>query len=81
VLVAHVNSDCGIQAVFGWAHCSDDISRAGFPLQFMEEGGLAYHSVFDPAAFLSDVGIALVASVAVAWVAQRYFRRSNDLPI
>ena len=35
VAVAHFSSDCGLPAVFGLDSCADDISRAGFPMNFI----------------------------------------------
>ncbi|MFN8459523.1 MAG: hypothetical protein U0401_33560 [Anaerolineae bacterium] len=81
VLAAHLNSDCGIQAILGWAHCADDISRAGFPWQFWEEGGLAYHSAFYPETLLADVGLAIVAGLGLGWAAQHYYGRLHDTPV
>ena len=58
LLAAHFMSDCGLPAVLGMAGCADDIVRAGFPLQFYEEGGFAYHRNFIPAFFITDLSIA-----------------------
>lgn len=58
LLAAHFMSDCGLLAVLGFPVCADDIVRAGFPLQFYEEGGFAYHRNFIPAFFITDLSIA-----------------------
>ena len=47
LLAAHLQSDCGLPAFFNLSGCADDIRRAGFPLQFYEEGGFDGHSSFD----------------------------------
>ena len=60
LLAAHLRSDCGLPAVFGLASCADDIARAGFPILFYEEGGFAYHFMFDPARLYTDVAIGLL---------------------
>lgn len=66
LLAAHFMSDCGLPAAFGLLNCSDDIVRAGWPLQFYEQGGLAYRSAFDAASLLVDVLSGLGASVLIA---------------
>ncbi len=73
LLVAHVRSDCGLGAFLGTAGCADDIRRAGFPLQFWEEGGLAYRRVFSLPALLADAALGLAAAAAVGWAAQRWW--------
>jgi hypothetical protein len=67
LLAAHLNSDCGLPALFGLDSCADDIVRAGWPLQFYEEGGIAFHSSFDVTRLALDVAIGLAASAALAW--------------
>jgi phosphate/sulfate permease len=63
LVAAHLRSDCGLAAVFGFSHCADDISRAGFPVVFYEQGGFAYHSMLDPVRFIVDAVIGLVFAV------------------
>lgn len=46
-LAAHLLSDCGLPALLGLSACADDISRAGFPFVFFEQGGFAYRSEFN----------------------------------
>lgn len=75
-IVAHYQSDCGIRAVIGlWVprfkFCADDIVRIGFPFHVIEEGGFALRSVFNVAALGADVLVAIGASAAVGWVAQK----------
>jgi hypothetical protein len=59
ILAAHLFSDCGLPALFGLAACSDDISRAGFPFIFFEQGGFAYRSNFNLPIFILDLVIGL----------------------
>ena len=75
-VAAHYQSDCGIRAVIGlwipsFKFCSDDITRVGFPFRVIEKGGFAFRSIFDSGALLADVLVAISASAAVGWVAQR----------
>ena len=63
LLAAHLASDCGLPAVFGRDSCSDDIARAGWPLQFYEEGGFAYHYQFDNSVLMTDLGIGIAFSL------------------
>src|SRR5689334_9395867 len=60
---AHLRSDCGLPAFFNMSNCADDIRRAGFPLQFYEEGGFSYRSNFDAGAFTVDLVAGLALSV------------------
>ena len=55
LLAAHLQSDCGLTGLLKAAGCADDISRAGFPLLFYEEGGFAYRSRFEIGALLLDI--------------------------
>ena len=77
LLAAHLASDCGLPAVFGRDACADDIARAGWPLQFYEEGGFAYRSEFNLPALLLNVGIGLGVSLMTGWF---YARHKNDPP-
>jgi hypothetical protein len=67
LLAAHLLSDCGLLAVFGRDSCADDIARAGFPLVFFEEGGFAFHSIFNLPYLLIDIltgiGIAVLGGL------------------
>ena len=76
LIVAHYQSDCGIRAVIGFwlpkfRYCNDDIVRIGFPFRVIEEGGFVFRSSFDPGALMADILVAIGASAAVGWVAQR----------
>src|SRR5688572_7249171 len=71
LLVAHVRSDCGLPALLGSSGCADDIRRAGFPLQFWEEGGFAFRRVFSLPALLADIALGLVGAIGFAWLVQR----------
>lgn len=68
VLVAHLQSDCGLRGLLGTSGCADDISRYGFPLRFGEHGGIGYHQTFDMPAFIADIliglGTATLAGIA-----------------
>jgi hypothetical protein len=48
--------------------CADDIVRAGWPLQFYEESGLAYRSVFSLSKLSLDLGIWVLLSGTVGWM-------------
>lgn len=72
LLAAHFASDCGLPAVIGQDACADDIARAGWPLQFYEEGGFAYRSEFSLLSLLVNLGIGLGTSSIVGWLAARY---------
>lgn len=67
LLVAHLLSDCGLPAVFGRDFCADDIARAGWPIQFYEEGGLAYRHTFDPISLILNLVIGLGFSMFSGW--------------
>ena len=76
LIAAHWQSDCGIRAVIGlwlpsFKFCADDIVRVGFPFRVIEEGGFAFRSIFDSGALTADVFVAIAASAAVGWLAQR----------
>jgi len=66
LLAAHLLSDCGLPALLGLDLCADDIVRAGFPFVFFEQGGFAYHSVFNRPFLILDlflaVGFALISN-------------------
>ena len=75
LLAAHLLSDCGLPSVFGMDHCADDIARAGWPFQFFEEGGFAYHHYFTLSLLLLDIfigfGLAVVSGLIANWLASR----------
>jgi hypothetical protein len=74
LLAAHLASDCGLPAVFGRDACADDIARAGWPLQFYEEGGFAYRSEFSLSSLFINIGIGLGVSGIAGWF---YSRNKN----
>ena len=59
LLSAHLRSDCGLLAVFGRDLCADDIARAGWPLQFYEDGGFVYRHNFNAAFLVVNLGIGI----------------------
>ena len=75
LLAAHLLSDCGLPSVIGMGHCADDITRAGWPLQFFEEGGFAYHRNFNSPNLFLDIfigfGLAFISGFVVRWLASR----------
>lgn len=71
LLWAHARSDCGLPALLGQSGCADDIRRAGFPLQFWEEGGFAYRRVFSLPALLVDIVFGVLIAVGAGWAAQK----------
>lgn len=72
LLATHLASDCGLPAVFGQDACADDITRAGWPLQFYEEGGFAYRSEFRLWSLLINIGVGLIVSSISGWLVTRY---------
>ena len=72
-LDAHLRSDCGLLVFFKLRRCYDDIRRAGFPLQFYEEGGLAYRKEFNPLFLGCDIAIGLTLSLLGGLVTRRRF--------
>jgi len=77
LLAAHLMSDCGLPAFFNMSGCADDIRRAGFPLQFYEEGGFAYHSSFDQGSLALDAVIGLALSLAAGLAAGRFWKKGG----
>ena len=54
---AHLHSDCGLSALLGTSTCADNISRAGFPLTFLEQGGFVSRNMFNLSNLLFDIFI------------------------
>ena len=75
LFAAHLLSDCGLPALLGADACADDISRAGFPLVFFEQGGFAYRSIFNlPYLFLDifiGLGFAAICGFIARWNEKR----------
>lgn len=71
LLSAHLNSDCGLLAVFERDACADDIARAGWPLAFYERGGFAYRFEFLPPVLLLDIAIGIISAGILGWIAAR----------
>jgi len=76
LISAHLSSDCGLPAVFGRASpwhrppgqvCADDIVRAGWPLQFYEDGGFAYRHNFNSFFLLINLGVGLAFASLSGW--------------
>lgn len=57
LIAAHLRSDCGLPALLGASACADNISRAGFPLIFLEQGGFAPRNMFNLSNLLFDIFI------------------------
>lgn len=74
ILAAHLFSDCGLPALFGLGACSDDISRAGFPFVFFEQGGFAYRSNFNFPVFLLNI----VIGIGIAAMTGFYMNRNKN---
>jgi hypothetical protein len=68
LLAAHLASDCGLLAVFGRDVCADDIARAGWPLQFYEEGGFAYHRDVNLLFLLINLCIGVAFALLSGWL-------------
>jgi len=60
LLSAHLRSDCGLLAVFGRDACADDIARAGWPLQFYEDGGFSYRHNFNAVFLVVNLGVGIL---------------------
>ncbi|HKY56195.1 MAG TPA: hypothetical protein VJM08_17895 [Anaerolineales bacterium] len=71
LLSAHLNSDCGLPAVFERDACADDIARAGWPLRFYERGGFDYHFVFNFPVLLLDLAVGIILASALGWLMAR----------
>ncbi len=77
LIAAHFQSDCGISDVIGlvvpdFSGCYDTIVRIGFPFQFLEEGGFAYRSIFNPLALISDFFLAQGLTLIAGLIARRW---------
>lgn len=77
LLSTHLASDCGLLAVFGRDSCADDIARAGWPLQFYEEGGFAYRHNFNLLFLLVNIAVGVAFSILPGWI---YSRSKGPLP-
>ena len=77
LVAAHLSSDCGLPAVLGRDGCADDITRAGWPLQFYEDGGFAYRHEFNAFFLLINLGLGLGVSLAAGWL---WARQKNSPP-
>ena len=71
LIAAHLASDCGLPAVFGRDSCADDIARAGWPLQFYEDGGLAYRHNFNRLFLLINLGVGVALAILPGWLFSR----------
>jgi hypothetical protein len=65
ILAAHLLSDCGLPALLGLSGCADDISRAGFPFVFFEQGGFAYRSSFNLPILILDLLIGVGVAIGI----------------
>ena len=69
LLAAHLLSDCGLPALLGMDSCADDISRAGFPIIFFEEGGFDFRRLFNLPYLLIDLFIGLDFAITSGFIA------------
>jgi len=78
LIAAHLLSDCGLPALLGASSCADDISRAGFPLIFLEQGGFVSRNIFNPSNLLFDIfigfDIAFTSGFIASWREKRNIR-------
>src|SRR5512138_2026017 len=71
LIAAHLASDCGLPAVFGRDACFDDFVRAGWPLQFYEEGGFIYRHNLNMFFLWTDMGLCGIFAVLVGLLYSR----------
>ena len=71
LLFAQLRSDCGLLAIFGRDGCADDIARAGWPLQFYEDGGFAYRHNFNAVFLVVNLGIGIVFAIFAGFLNAR----------
>lgn len=76
LFAAHLLSDCGLPALLGAGFCADDISRAGFPLVFFEQGGFAYRSIFNLPNLALDIFIGLDFAILCGFIARWNAKRN-----
>jgi ABC-type antimicrobial peptide transport system permease subunit len=76
LFAAHLLSDCGLPALLGADSCADDISRAGFPLVFFEQGGFAYRSIFNLPNLALDIFIGLDFAILCGFIARWNAKRN-----
>ena len=77
LFAAHLLSDCGLPALLGADACADDISRAGFPLVFFEQGGFAYRSIFNLPYLALDIFIGLDFAILCGFIARWNEKRNQ----
>jgi len=77
LISAHLASDCGLLAVFGRDACADDIARAGWPLQFYEEGGFAYRHNFNMFFLFINIAVCMILAALSGWL---FSRRAKPVP-
>jgi len=77
LFAAHLLSDCGLPALLGADACADDISRAGFPLVFFEQGGFAYRSIFNLPNLALDIFIGLDFAILCGFIARWNEKRNQ----
>ena len=69
LIAAHLHSDCGLPALLGASACADDISRAGFPLIFLEQGGFVSRNMFNLSNLLFDIFIGVDLAFTSGFIA------------
>jgi hypothetical protein len=77
LIAAHLLSDCGLPALLGASSCADDISRAGFPLIFLEQGGFVSRNIFNISYLLLDIFIGFDLAFTSGFIASWREKRNT----
>ena len=72
---AQLLSDCGLPALLGLLSCSDDISRAGFPFVFYEEGGFAYRHIFNSSLLTLDAILGICFAMLTGLINMKFGKK------
>ena len=78
LIAAHLHSDCGLPALLGASACADDISRAGFPLIFLEQGGFMPRNMFNLSNLLFDIFIGIDLAFTSGFIASWREKRNIE---
>lgn len=71
LFAAHLASDCGLPALIGLDSCADDITRAGWPFRFYEDGGFVYRQNFSLLSLLINLATGLAMASITGWFLSR----------